>query len=98
MCKANGTLLLVDTVCSLGGVPMFADKWGIDCIYSGSQKVGGEGTGRKVYLHHSLPCLFMHSQRHHSSIIPFSLLVRSRLAPLLILSLYTHTRTHTHTH
>jgi ABC-type multidrug transport system fused ATPase/permease subunit len=25
-------------VASLGGVPMFADKWGIDCIYSGSQK------------------------------------------------------------
>ena len=26
LCKANGTLLLVDTVCSLGGVPLFADK------------------------------------------------------------------------
>eukprot|EP00879_Flechtneria_rotunda_P027726 GHRR01029715.1.p1 GENE.GHRR01029715.1~~GHRR01029715.1.p1 ORF type:complete len:219 (+),score=76.37 GHRR01029715.1:723-1379(+) len=38
MCKRTGTLLLVDTVCSLGGVPLFADKWGIDCIYSGSQK------------------------------------------------------------
>jgi hypothetical protein len=29
---------LVDTVCSLGGVPLFADTWGVDCIYSGSQK------------------------------------------------------------
>lgn len=38
LCHANNTLLLVDTVCSLGGVPLFADKWGIDCIYSGSQK------------------------------------------------------------
>lgn len=38
MCKKNGTLLLVDTVCSLGGVPIFADKWNIDAIYSGSQK------------------------------------------------------------
>ena len=38
VCKANGTLLLVDTVCSLGGVPIYADKWGIDAIYSGSQK------------------------------------------------------------
>lgn len=38
LCQKNGTLLLVDTVCSLGGVPMFADKWGIDAIYSGSQK------------------------------------------------------------
>eukprot|EP00887_Chlorella_sp_A99_P003976 scaffold11.g3976.t1 len=38
LCHANGTLLLVDTVCSLGGVPLFADKWGIDAIYTGSQK------------------------------------------------------------
>lgn len=38
LCHANGTLLLVDTVCSLGGVPLFADEWGIDAIYSGSQK------------------------------------------------------------
>lgn len=35
LCRANGTLLLVDTVCSLGGVPLFADKWGVDAIYSG---------------------------------------------------------------
>lgn len=38
LCHANGTLLLVDTVCSLGGVPFFADAWGIDAIYTGSQK------------------------------------------------------------
>lgn len=38
VCRRTGTLLLVDTVCSLGGVPLFADQWGIDCIYSGSQK------------------------------------------------------------
>lgn len=38
LCQKNGTLLLVDTVCSLGGVPLFADKWGVDAIYSGSQK------------------------------------------------------------
>ena len=46
MCKANGTLLLVDTVCSLGGVPMFADAWAVDAIYSGSQKclAGPPGT------------------------------------------------------
>jgi alanine-glyoxylate transaminase/serine-glyoxylate transaminase/serine-pyruvate transaminase len=37
-CKKAGTLLLVDTVCSLGGVPFFFDKWGVDCMYSGSQK------------------------------------------------------------
>jgi alanine-glyoxylate transaminase/serine-glyoxylate transaminase/serine-pyruvate transaminase len=38
LCEKNGTLLLVDTVCSLGGVPLFADEWKIDAIYSGSQK------------------------------------------------------------
>ncbi len=38
VCQANGSLLLVDTVCTLGGVPLFADEWKIDCIYSGSQK------------------------------------------------------------
>ncbi|KFM28006.1 Serine-pyruvate aminotransferase, mitochondrial [Auxenochlorella protothecoides] len=38
MCAEHGALLLVDTVCSLGGVPMFADAWGVDAIYSGSQK------------------------------------------------------------
>ena len=38
VCARTNTLLLVDTVCSLGGVPLFADDWGVDCIYSGSQK------------------------------------------------------------
>lgn len=38
LCQKNGTLLVVDTVCSLGGVPFFADAWGIDLSYSGSQK------------------------------------------------------------
>lgn len=38
LCEKNGTLLLVDTVCSLGGVPLFADEWKVDAIYSGSQK------------------------------------------------------------
>ena len=38
LCRKHGTLLAVDTVCTLGGVPLFADAWGIDAIYSGSQK------------------------------------------------------------
>ena len=38
LCHKYNTLLLVDTVCSLGGVPFFADAWGVDCMYSGSQK------------------------------------------------------------
>ncbi|MTV27042.1 alanine--glyoxylate aminotransferase family protein [Nitriliruptoraceae bacterium ZYF776] len=32
------TLLLVDTVTGLGGVPLEADAWGLDVVYSGTQK------------------------------------------------------------
>ena len=38
LCHEYDCLLLVDTVASLGGVPFFADKWGVDIVYSGSQK------------------------------------------------------------
>ena len=47
LCHKHGTLLLIDTVCSLGGVPFFADDWGVDCMYSGSQKVLGAPPGRQ---------------------------------------------------
>jgi alanine-glyoxylate transaminase / serine-glyoxylate transaminase / serine-pyruvate transaminase len=33
-----GALLIVDAVTSLGGVPVEVDRWGIDAIYSGTQK------------------------------------------------------------
>ncbi len=33
-----GAMLLVDAVTSLGGLPVEVDRWGIDAIYSGSQK------------------------------------------------------------
>ncbi|MDZ8259089.1 alanine--glyoxylate aminotransferase family protein [Nostoc sp. ChiQUE01b] len=38
LCREFGTLLLVDTVTSLGGVPLFLDAWGVDLAYSCSQK------------------------------------------------------------
>lgn len=38
ICHQFGTLLLVDTVTSLGGVPIFLDAWGVDLAYSCSQK------------------------------------------------------------
>ena len=34
----HGALSLVDAVTSLGGIPLKLDEWGIDAIYSGSQK------------------------------------------------------------
>lgn len=39
LCHRYDCLLLVDSVASLGGVPIFMDKQGIDILYSGSQKV-----------------------------------------------------------
>ncbi|CAH1800142.1 unnamed protein product [Owenia fusiformis] len=38
LCRRYGTLLVVDSVASLGGTPMFMDEWGIDVLYAGSQK------------------------------------------------------------
>jgi len=38
LCREYDCLLLVDTVTSLGGVPVFIDEWKIDAGYSGSQK------------------------------------------------------------
>ncbi|MDZ8187746.1 MAG: alanine--glyoxylate aminotransferase family protein [Nostoc sp. ChiSLP02] len=38
LCREFGTLLLVDTVTSLGGTPVLLDAWGVDLAYSCSQK------------------------------------------------------------
>jgi len=35
---SHGTLLILDTVASLGGVPVNVDGWDVDICYSGSQK------------------------------------------------------------
>ena len=38
LCHAHGALLAVDTVTSLGGVPVDVDAWEADAVYSGTQK------------------------------------------------------------
>ena len=38
MCREFDCLLLLDTVTSLGGVPVWLDRWHVDLAYSGSQK------------------------------------------------------------
>ena len=38
LCREFDCLLLVDTVTSLGAVPLFLDAWGVDLAYSCSQK------------------------------------------------------------
>ena len=41
LAQKQGALLLVDTVTSLGGMPLKVDEWGIDICYSGTQKCLG---------------------------------------------------------
>jgi alanine-glyoxylate transaminase/serine-glyoxylate transaminase/serine-pyruvate transaminase len=41
LCREFDTLLLLDAVTSLGGVPLEVDTWGIDAVYSCSQKCLG---------------------------------------------------------
>lgn len=36
--RENGALFVVDAVTSLGGMPVHVDDWGIDALYSGTQK------------------------------------------------------------
>ena len=38
LCREYDCLLLLDTVTSMAGVPLFLDKWGVDLAYSCSQK------------------------------------------------------------
>ncbi len=38
LARGAGVLSIVDTVTSLGGIPVEADVWGADAIYSGTQK------------------------------------------------------------
>ncbi|HEX5615321.1 MAG TPA: aminotransferase class V-fold PLP-dependent enzyme, partial [Acidimicrobiia bacterium] len=43
--QSTDTLLLVDAVTSLGGIPLDVDGWGIDAVYSGTQKCLGVPPG-----------------------------------------------------
>lgn len=38
LCHDHGALLVLDTVTSLGGLPVEIDAWGVDACYSGTQK------------------------------------------------------------
>lgn len=45
ICRKYDCLLVVDTVASLGGTEFFMDKWEVDCVYTGTQKVLGAPPG-----------------------------------------------------
>lgn len=36
--RRHGALTIADTVTSLGGTPLLVDQWGLDAVYSGTQK------------------------------------------------------------
>lgn len=38
LCHSHGTLIVADCVTSLGGLPVEVDAWGLDAVYSGTQK------------------------------------------------------------
>jgi alanine-glyoxylate transaminase/serine-glyoxylate transaminase/serine-pyruvate transaminase len=43
--RETGTLLVLDTVTSLGGIPVEVDEWGVDACYSATQKCLGAPSG-----------------------------------------------------
>jgi aspartate aminotransferase-like enzyme len=43
--KRHDALVIVDAVCSLGGMPIAMDEWGIDVVLSGAQKALGVPPG-----------------------------------------------------
>ena len=45
ICHQHDCLLIVDAVASLCGVPFYMDKWEIDAVYTGAQKVLGAPPG-----------------------------------------------------
>ncbi|MDX2100618.1 MAG: alanine--glyoxylate aminotransferase family protein [Leptolyngbyaceae cyanobacterium bins.59] len=49
LCREFGCLLLIDTVTSLGGVPIYLDQWGVDLAYSCSQKGLGCSPGASPF-------------------------------------------------
>jgi alanine-glyoxylate transaminase/serine-glyoxylate transaminase/serine-pyruvate transaminase len=49
LCREYDCLLLLDTVTSLGGVPIHLDKWGVDLAYSCSQKGLGCAPGASPF-------------------------------------------------
>ncbi len=49
LCREFDCLLLIDTVTSLGGVPIFLDEWGVDLAYSCSQKGLGCAPGASPF-------------------------------------------------
>lgn len=66
MVHEAGALFLVDAVTSLGGVPVKVDEWGIDAIYSGSQKCISAPPGLSPVSFSPDACMAMDSRKTKS--------------------------------
>ncbi|XP_066049892.1 alanine--glyoxylate aminotransferase isoform X2 [Chamaea fasciata] len=88
LCHRHGCLLLVDSVASLGGAPIFMDQQEIDVLYSGSQKVLNAPPG-------SAPISFSERARyHHTAPINSFFSLREGLAMLAELGLENSWKRH----
>lgn len=63
LCREHGTLLLVDTVTSLGGVRILLDEWGVDLAYSCSQKGLGCSPGASPFTMSSRAMEKLHNRK-----------------------------------
>lgn len=50
LCRKHNVLLLVDTVCSLGGVPLYADAWKVRVMERGGAGAGLGWAGEALWL------------------------------------------------
>ena len=66
MVHEAGALFLVDAVTSLGGVPVKVDEWGIDAIYSGTQKCISAPPGLSPVSFSPNACKVMDSRKSKS--------------------------------
>eukprot|EP01123_Difflugia_compressa_P005946 TRINITY_DN18078_c0_g1_i1.p1 TRINITY_DN18078_c0_g1~~TRINITY_DN18078_c0_g1_i1.p1 ORF type:complete len:384 (-),score=68.99 TRINITY_DN18078_c0_g1_i1:46-1086(-) len=76
LCRQHDCLLLVDTVTSLGGLPLYVDRWGIDACYSGTQKCLGAppGLGPLTFSERAMQKISNRKTKVHSWYLDITLL------------------------
>jgi alanine-glyoxylate transaminase / serine-glyoxylate transaminase / serine-pyruvate transaminase len=74
--RQSGALLLVDTVTALGGIPVQVDAWGIDAVYSGTQKCLGcpPGLAPVSFSQRALEAIFQRKTKVQSWYLDIGLL------------------------
>jgi alanine-glyoxylate transaminase / serine-glyoxylate transaminase / serine-pyruvate transaminase len=74
--RQSGALLLVDAVTALGGIPVQVDAWGIDAVYSGTQKCLGcpPGLAPVSFSQRALEAIFQRKTKVQSWYLDIGLL------------------------